>query len=606
MRADYGSSLAWSPTVAVSWLWGLGFFYSIHVTVTYGWLGFLAFAIPNAFGLFLFGYVLGSARVDLEKVFESIQSGYAGLLVLCQLCAVGLTLFGFSAYLWTPLFLTGAPVSIALLLIVGCAIGHAVSLPAMKILHTVYLVIGVAAGLVALWQLLQAHPVAGLPLARFDSRFYGLMLPTLVGFLLGPWLDVQQWHRVVEMRRHGVSPRLAYAGGSFLFAASLIINACLAATAGMDGAITTFDGTVASQPVVAFAISRAHLSVAAIAFTIWAGISAVTTIDGFYLSTRWMLTSVLRRSNAPLLTFVPPALIGSPLWIALAAAVTTAVMVRLNLSMMYLMMPFATLFVSSGLCLVAEAMGVPRQYDATLCTLIGLAAALMFLVGYAAPLPAFLTLAPLVGAVGAAPMVLMLLGFQPPSTPSGPGRQTAPEVATLNASVTVLTREHGTSHGFDGSTFVLHMTPTYDDTNSVGNIYFANYVRWVGKTRELFFDICMPEFDLKTTSYYVLTRSFQHDFRREAREFEPITVRISIARHNRKFVTLAHEIYSDMQGLLGRGEQSLMFVDRDTSRPLDIPRAIIEGFLPYWPRTSPLAAKQVERTSLGQVTDDGA
>mgnify|MGYP007078068774 CR=1 FL=1 len=51
-------SLAWSPTIALSWLWGLGFFYSMHVTYLYGWPGFLAFAVPNACGLALFGGAL--------------------------------------------------------------------------------------------------------------------------------------------------------------------------------------------------------------------------------------------------------------------------------------------------------------------------------------------------------------------------------------------------------------------------------------------------------------------------------------------------------------------------------------------------------------------
>jgi len=148
-------------------------------------------------------------------------------------------------------------------------------------------------------------------------------------------------------------------------------------------------------------------------------------------------------------------------------------------------------------------------------------------------------------------------------------------------------------HGFERDWFVYRVTPTYDDTNSVGNIYFANYVRWVGKARELFFNACMPRFELKTTKYFVLTRSFNHDFRREAREFEPMLVRIRIASHNRKFVTLAHEIFAENDDVLGSGEQTLMFVDSKDFRLLDIPRAIIEGFLPHWPKDSPhLAAKR--------------
>jgi hypothetical protein len=37
-----------------------------------------------------------------------------------------------------------------------------------------------------------------------------------------------------------------------------------------------------------------------------------------------------------------------------------------------------------------------------------------------------------------------------------------------------------------------------------------------------------------------------------------------------------------------------MFVDAKTFRPLDIPRSIIEGFLPYWPKTSPHYAADIE------------
>jgi acyl-CoA thioesterase FadM len=145
---------------------------------------------------------------------------------------------------------------------------------------------------------------------------------------------------------------------------------------------------------------------------------------------------------------------------------------------------------------------------------------------------------------------------------------------------------------FDGEWFQVQLVPTYDDTNSVGNIYFANYVRWVGKARELFFNECMPEFDLSTTAYYVLTRSFTHEFRREAKEFEDVLVRIKIAGNNRKFVTLRHEIVSPLRGILGRGEQSIMFLDAKSAQPLDVPRAIIEGFLPYWPRNSSFAVSQ--------------
>src|SRR5271154_70255 len=57
-------SLSWSPTIALSWLWGLGFFYSFHVLIEDGWLGFLCFAAPNTIGLIVFGQIIGSERLD--------------------------------------------------------------------------------------------------------------------------------------------------------------------------------------------------------------------------------------------------------------------------------------------------------------------------------------------------------------------------------------------------------------------------------------------------------------------------------------------------------------------------------------------------------------
>ncbi|GBU20005.1 hypothetical protein AwMethylo_42200 [Methylobacterium sp.] len=567
--------------------------------MTNGWLGFIAFAIPNAVGLGLFGWILGSPRIDPAKVLSSVEGPYAGLFLACQFFAVAITIFGFAAYAWMPLFGTNAALGIFVVILVACSIGHAISIRGLKKLHIAYLVLGLVASLTALYGLWNASDAPPTPLAAFDERFYGLAIPTLVGFLLGPWMDIQQWQRAVEIRRSGGSVRVAYASGAALFFGLLVVNALLAGAAGPAGTVTAADGVPGAQPAVALAIARNHLDGPGLAFVIWTVIAAVSTIDSFYCATRWMMTSITTRSTSPLMAFVPAGLVASPVWIVLAALVTAAAMIRLNLSLIYLMVPFATLLVGAAACLVCETLGAPRRYDPVLCAMIGLTACLIFLAGHVAPVPAFLAVAPLIGLIGALPMILALFGWQKEET-----REIAPvaEASVPKVAVVTVTREEvGTSHGFDGQWFVLRMIPTYDDTNSVGNVYFANYVRWVGKAREMFFNICMPKFDLKTTDFYVLTKSFTHDFRREAVEFEPITVKIKIANHNRKFVTLAHEIHSDLHGLLGRGEQSLMFVDTVHYRPLDIPRSIVEGFLPYWPKTSPHAVGTAETAAIARA-----
>ncbi|WP_342152564.1 thioesterase family protein [Methylorubrum sp. SB2] len=578
MRSNLSESLTWSPTVALSWLWGLGFFYAIHVVLAHGWMGFAAFAGPNALGLFLFGWVLGDPRRDPAAILRKAEGTYAGLFLLAQLFAVAITLFALYAYVGAPLFGERAAGGLVGLVLVAAILGHALTLRRLRWVHAGGLVVGIGAGLFA-WTGLAAAPPAGpTPWLVADERFFGLVAPTLVGFMLGPWTDLQHWQRVIEIRRGGGSVRLAYGVGAGLFLGLLTLNALIASAAGPAGAATSADGLLGYQPAVTAAVLSTAFESAGTAFALWAVIAALSTIDSAYAALRWSMGAVTARSESVLLTFVPPSLVASPVWVLLGAGALAAGVAAADLSMIYLMLPFATLLAGAAACLLLEALGARRAYDPMLCALLGATAALLAVAGYVTPNAGLLTLSALVPLVGALPMFSQFLGWSAP-VPAAP--VAAPEpVATV---IRVVNDNAAGAEGFEGRDFVIRLTPTYDDTNSVGNIYFANYVRWVGKARELFFRHCVPDFDLASTEFYILTKSFQHDFRREAREFEPLTVRIRVKHANRKFVTLEHEIHSVTQGLLGRGEQSLMFVDTRNYRPLDIPKSIVEGFLPYAP-----------------------
>jgi acyl-CoA thioesterase FadM len=158
----------------------------------------------------------------------------------------------------------------------------------------------------------------------------------------------------------------------------------------------------------------------------------------------------------------------------------------------------------------------------------------------------------------------------------------AKTVHVAAASDVVAPRDHHALGGhFEGKWFVYSMIATYQDTNSVGNVYFGMYGLFVGKTRELFFNVAMPDFDLKTTKFYILTRSFEHKFVREAREFDTITVKIKVADFNRKFCTLEHQIFGSENELLGKGKQSLLFVSSKDYALLDIPSEVYTAFMKY-------------------------
>ena len=68
---------------------------------------------------------------------------------------------------------------------------------------------------------------------------------------------------------------------------------------------------------------------------------------------------------------------------------------------------------------------------------------------------------------------------------------------------------------------------------------------------------------------------------RETKEFETVSVKIRVAGHNRKFVTLEHEIYDSVGNLLGKGSQSLLFVSSSDYKMIDIPSDVMGSFLAY-------------------------
>jgi acyl-CoA thioesterase FadM len=156
-----------------------------------------------------------------------------------------------------------------------------------------------------------------------------------------------------------------------------------------------------------------------------------------------------------------------------------------------------------------------------------------------------------------------------------------PAVATSEVTAPAAGGDHNLAGHFEGKWFVYSMIATYQDTNSVGNVYFGMYPLYVGKTRELFFNAAMPDFDLKTTKFYILTRSFEHKFVRETREFDTITVKIKVAEANRKFCTLEHQIFGAEGQLLGKGKQSLLFVSSKDYGLLDIPSEVYTAFMKY-------------------------
>lgn len=621
----------WGNTVAMSWMWGLGLFFSVQFSIQFGLFGLLSFAIPNAIGLWAFGLITHhlarrtSGSESLANLFNSWSRPFRLVFFLYQLLAITLTIFAFMRYAWQPLGLQPEalylPLTMLVALTAAVLFGEEFNIRRIKWSHGVIFLIVLGAIVI----LLQAPRLMGhgSAVVEFttqpinDWNYWGFAIPIIIGFLLGPWLDLQQWQRAIQMHRERVSVAGAYAVGSLQFFLLLLFHGGLALWALGQGSTEFLRTGLApyiyghdSVMQLLFRAGSEHPWLFG-AYCVFLAGCLLTTLDSGYIALRWFLQTSVRSSNNALLALVPQGLITSPIPVFALAGFIALVGAVLRIELEYFMIFYATFFVGYS------ALAIARCYVNTPANVIpqikmfciGSLAVIIFAYGYFLTYPIFMIIASflplayvvwilfkptasedfvsgseeLTRASDSAPRVISE-EIEPGETAmiDPPSKPTAPLAGGVGGAVQAVSAALQSVGGhFDGKWFVHSFVSTYADTNSVGNVYFGMYAMWVGKTRELFFNKVMPKFNLKNTPFYILTRSFEHKFIRETREFETVSVRIKIASYNRKFVVLEHEIFDSENKLLGKGKQSLLFVSSSDYRMIDVPAEVATAFMAH-------------------------
>ena len=598
-------------------MWGLGLFFSVQFSLQYGLFGLLTFAIPNALGLMVFGGLTqliarraGNGPDALGSFFANWSRPYRLIFFLYQLLAITLTIFALVRYAWQPLGLQPAGLYLLLTVLVILAaatlFGEEFDIRRIKYSHGVLGLIALGAVGILVSQLGSVggnQPMLAGRNPFLGMNFWGYAIPICVGLTLGPWLDLQQWQRAIQIQREGKSPLLSYVFGGGLFFVLLLAHGSLALWVGgqpgaglmregIDGlsygedAVTRFFWAAASAHPWAFG-----------SYLVILCIMALTTLDSGYIALRWYLSKSGGAGRPFPLTLLPEAILGSPLPALIFSGLFTLLAVVLKLELEYFMIFYATFFVGyAGLALLrAFHTGQGNALPQVKMFCVGSVAVVIFAYGYflANPLGMILGSILPVGYVG---WLLVKPGAghefiggveELEDTVGGPSGELAGQEEKIEPGrVVPFPQADGAvptdlfGH-FEGKWFVHTFVATYADTNSVGNVYFGMYAMWVGKTRELFFNRCLPKFNLKTTPYYILTRSFEHKFTRETREFERVSVKIKVGEYNRKFVTLEHQIFDSSGNQLGKGKQQLIFVSSGDYKLLDIPDEVYEAFVAY-------------------------
>ena len=621
------NTLLWGNTVALSWMWGLGLFFSVQFTIQFGLIGLLSFAIPNCLGLVGFGLIThhlarrqGGGSESLGNFFTSWSRPFRLVFFLYQLLAITLTIFALIRYGWMPLGLAPEVLYLPLILLVvlagGILFGEEFNIRRIKWSHGVIFLI-LAATLAILWSApsrisssLPPITVEKLPLPTNDWNFWGYIIPIFIGFLLGPWLDLQQWQRAIQMHRERVSIAAAYIVGATQFFLLLLAHGMLALWAlGAGGGAFLRDGlgghVYGHDTIMRLLFEQATLHPWIFgAYCVFLSACVLTTLDSGYIAVRWFLQSNVRASVSAIFALVPISLVTSPIPLFLLCGVIALAGAAVGLELEYFMIFYATFFVGYSALAVARCYinSPANRIPQVKMFCIGSLAVVIFAFGYLLGYPIFMIIGALLpfGYVVwtlakptasedfvsdadqlDAPANEIAMRAAPAMAPAQPASAEMPATLGEAAKNLVGAVQHPLGGHFEGKWFVHSFLATYADTNSVGNVYFGMYAMWVGKTRELFFNRVMPKFNLKDTPFYILTRSFEHKFVHETREFEEVSVRIRIASYNRKFVTLEHEVHDASNQLLGKGKQSLLFVASSNYGMIDVPPQVHAAFVPY-------------------------
>jgi acyl-CoA thioesterase FadM len=295
-----------------------------------------------------------------------------------------------------------------------------------------------------------------------------------------------------------------------------------------------------------------------------------------------------------LISLIPKQILGSPVPTFFVVGVITSLGILARLQLEYFMVFYASFFVGYAALAIARCYVPNSQQPLPQIRMFMMSSVslVVFAFGYMTSQTPLLILGAILPLVYVVWLVFNADLLRVVTEKAGEVIEAASEIPAIKAiakTASVVTGSevsppqdgHALGGHFEDKWFVYSMIATYADTNSVGNVYFGMYGMYVGKTRELFFNKAMPDFDLKTTKFYILTRSFEHKFVREAREFDTITVKIRVADFNRKFCTLEHQIFGSDNELLGKGRQSLLFVSSKDYALLDIPSEVYTAFMKY-------------------------
>jgi enediyne biosynthesis thioesterase len=129
----------------------------------------------------------------------------------------------------------------------------------------------------------------------------------------------------------------------------------------------------------------------------------------------------------------------------------------------------------------------------------------------------------------------------------------------------------------------------FEDTNVVGNVYYANHIRWQGRCREMFLRDNAPEIlDELARGLALVTLRVSCEYFSELLAFDEIVIRMRLAEFSQHRMLLVFEYWRKSEKgeeLVARGEQELGCMRRleeeGELEPSVWPESMREALRPY-------------------------
>jgi len=128
---------------------------------------------------------------------------------------------------------------------------------------------------------------------------------------------------------------------------------------------------------------------------------------------------------------------------------------------------------------------------------------------------------------------------------------------------------------------------TFEETNLVGNVYYANHIRWQGSCREMFLRDHAPDILTQLNQDLVMvTTRVSCEYFNELFAFDEVSVRMQAGAVTESRVTMLFDYVckrDNGEELMARGEQQIacMLKKNGKTVPTPIPKSLREALTAY-------------------------